>query len=309
MMRKLSYLVTAMLMVAAPACVAQSSKMPASSSFQGGMSSYTSLQGNHDSASNWSTILDQSVGYNFNKMFGMSVGVPFYLSYNQVNTSTTSTTGSTGTTTLSGSNALGDARLGLTFSSPTPLVRYMATVTGTVPTGSTSSGISTGRVTADFNNHVEFDVLNITPFGELGIANSNSLVNTYIKRPYTTLGAMPHFKGGVSIPAGKNLSFEFSGYDNLAVGAQKLYSHMFSTKTSTSTTGTSTSTKSSQTFSKGSYASGTGSIDTDNGFSTGLSTKLGKHMDLSFMYDHSVAQQLNTVAFSIGFRLGKSLPQ
>ncbi|HEX6465877.1 MAG TPA: hypothetical protein VFZ99_01150, partial [Terriglobales bacterium] len=164
---------------------------------------------------------------------------------------------------------------------------------------STSSGISTGRVTADFNNHVEFDLGPLTPMAEVGIANSNALINTLSKRPYTTLGAMPHFKGGISAPLGKFVSVEFDGYENLAVGAQKLYSHLFAKRTAP-TTGTSGSTN----YKQSSSTSGTG-IDTDNGFSTGISTTIRQRMDMGFTYDHSVAQKLDTVSFNIGFRIGK----
>ncbi|HKR31930.1 MAG TPA: hypothetical protein VJT08_15725, partial [Terriglobales bacterium] len=42
----------------------------------------------------------------------------------------------------------------------------------------------------------------------------------------------------------------------------------------------------------------------DNGFSTGLSADLGRRMDMGFTYDRSARQKLDSVEFSIGFRIG-----
>src|SRR5262249_3695528 len=141
--------------------------------------------------------IDETVSYDFNKVFAMGVGVPVYLSFNQLPSSITPGTTITPQMLTPTYNNIGDVRLALKFTSPTPILRYVATITGTAPTGDTSTGISTGRATADFNNRLEFDLGPITPMAELGIANSNALINM-VKRPYSTLGALSHFKGGLS---------------------------------------------------------------------------------------------------------------
>src|SRR5262249_26445108 len=267
-----------------------------------GFSMYTNFEQTHDSSSNWSSVIDESVSYDFNKVFAMGVGVPFYLSYNQLNASSTTVTTPTIQTLTPTYNSIGDVRLALKFSSPTPVLRYVATVTGTAPTGDTSTGISTGRVTADFNNHLEFDLGPVTPMVELGIANTNALINM-VKRPYSTLGPLSHFKGGLSLPLMKNLDVEFAGYENLPIGTQKLYSHLYGKGSRTSTS--SVKGSASKIFQQVSSAVGTG-IDEDNGFATGLNANFGKRLDIGFTYDHSVRQELNTYAFSVGFRIGKA---
>ena len=272
-----------------------------------GFSMYTSFEQTHDSSSEWSSVIDQSVSFDFNRVFAMGVGVPFYVSYNQVNTSTL--TGTTTPTQLFTPtyNKIGDVRLALKFSTPTPVVRYVATITGTAPTGDTASGISTGRATADFNNRLEFDLGPITPLMELGIANTNSLIDM-VRRPYSTLGALSHFKGGISLPVMKAVDIEFAGYENLPLGAQKLYSHLVGRGSANSGPGSLNSGNGDGTASKIyqqiSSAVGTG-FDEDNGFATGLSANFAKRLDLAFTYDHSTRQKLDTFAFSMGFRIGR----
>lgn len=297
-MRSIANHALLMLLAVAPICAAQTSKMVPTDK---GFSSYTSFEQTHDSASNWSSVLDSSITYNFNKRVGVSVGVPVQLMQNQVSTSTTTTTGSAGTTPLTASyNSLGDMRMGLTFSSPTPVLHYVGTFTATAPTGDTSVGLSTGRPTVDFNNRLEYDLGRFTPLAEIGIGDSNTLINSLIKRPYSTLGALPHFKGGLSFEVVKNLSIEIAGYENVPIGNQKLYSKLYK-----SSGASGSGSASDPAYKKGSFTSGTG-ISEDNGFSTSVSTKLGKRMDVTVIYDHSVHQQLDTVAFSLGFRMGKA---
>ena len=309
-MRKLICLLSLTLLIAAPAGVAQTLRKhdPVDDLNGKGFSLYTQLEQTHDSSSNWSSVINDTVSYDFNKVFAMGVGVPFYLSYNQLSTSST-TTGTTPTVqTLTPTyNSIGDVRVALKFSTPTPIVRYVATVTGTAPTGDTSTGLSTGRATADFNNRLEFDLGPVTPLAELGIGNTNALIDT-VKRPYSTLGALSHFKGGLSLPLGKAVDVEFAGYENLPLGAQKLYSHLIGRSPNSgpgSTTSGSGKGSGSKIYQQAASAVGTG-IDEDNGFATGLTANLGKRLDLGFTYDHSVRQQLDTVAFSIGFRIGRA---
>ena len=68
------------LLMAASACMAQSTPSPVTLRFPDrGFSSYTSLSQSYDSSANWTSIVDSTVSYNFNKVFGISVGAPFYL--------------------------------------------------------------------------------------------------------------------------------------------------------------------------------------------------------------------------------------
>jgi len=296
----------ALLMFAALACVAQTT--PSSLTLHmpdRGFSSYTILSQSYDSSANWTSVVDSTVSYNFNRVFGISIGAPVYLAYNQP-LFTTSTTPSGGTTAqftpISGFRAMGDTRFGLRFATPTPVIKYVATVTGTAPTGDTSIGLSTGRVTADFNNHMEIDLGHFSPLLDLGIANSSTLVNM-VKRPYTTLGLLSHYKAGLGLPLGKRLSLELAGYENLPMGLQKLYSQEFNRGPgSVSSSGRGTSAP---IYEQVAAAIGKGFTE-DNGFTTGLNADLGRYMDMGFTYDRSARQKLDSFSFSIGIRIGRA---
>jgi len=236
-------------------------------------------------------------------MVGISLGAPFYLAYNQqLFSSTTQVAGSTTQPApVPGYNSMGDLRFGLRLATPTPLLKYVVTVTGTAPTGDSSIGQSTGRATADFNNHLELDLGRVSPLLELGLTNSNALVNM-VKRPYTTLGLLSHFKAGLGLPLGKRLSFEFAGYENLPLGLQKLYSQEFNRGPGSVSSGKG---KSAPIYEQAAAIIGNGFTE-DNGFSTGLNAELGRYMDMGFTYDRSARQKLDSVAFSIGIRIGRA---
>jgi hypothetical protein len=304
MLKQICVSVFVLLLIVVSACVAQST--PSSLSLQlpdKGFSSYTNLSQSYDSSANWTSIVDSTVSFNFNKVFGISVGAPFYLAYNQPLFSSTATAQTAGSTTqfapISGYNTIGDVRFGLRFATPTPVIKYVVTVTGTAPTGDTSIGISTGRFTGDFNNHLEFDLGRVSPLLELGLANTSALVNM-VKRPYTTLGVLSHYKAGLGFPLGKRLNFELAGYENLPLGLQKLYSEEFNRGQGSVSSGNG---KSAPIYEQVAAAIGNGFTE-DNGFTTGLSADLGRRMDMGFTYDRSARQKLESFEFSIGIRIG-----
>ena len=306
MLKRNSVLTLVMLILAASAAVAQSTPSPspwAPRFAEKGFTSYTSLSQSYDSSANWTSIIDSTVSYNFNKVFAISVGAPFYLAYNQpLFTSTTTPTGGTTTTftPISGFRAMGDTRIGLRFATPTPIIKYVVTASGTAPTGDTSIGLSTGRMTADFNNHLEFDLGRVSPLIEFGLADSNALINM-VKRPYTTLGLLSHYKAGLGLPLGKRLNLELAGYENLPLGLQKLYSQEFNRGPgSINVSGKGSSAPIYEQFAT---AIGKGFTE-DNGFATGLSADVGRFMDMGFTYDRSARQQLDSFEFSIGIRIG-----
>ena len=171
-----------------------------------GFSTYTSVAGSHDSSSGWSTVLDSSVRYDFNSAFGMELGVPVYLMHNGVDSSVV-VKANTNPPLVTTYNSLGDVALTLNFAAPTSWIGYRSAIIGTGPTGDTSYGISTGRPTFDLNNHFEHSFDRVTPLLEFGIGDSSALVNKRVRRPYTTLGPLSHFKAGTAFDLVKGFSF------------------------------------------------------------------------------------------------------
>src|SRR5438552_18101430 len=119
-----------LLMIGASASFAQST--PASLTLRmpdRGFSSYTTLSQSYDSSANWTSIIDSTVSYKFNRVFGISLGAPFYLAYNQpIFTSTTTQIG--GTTTqfkpTSGYTNISYVRFLLNLATTITIIMYVA---------------------------------------------------------------------------------------------------------------------------------------------------------------------------------------
>ena len=129
--------------------------------------------------------LDPSVGYNFSGHFGMDVGIPVYF----VRASST-TAGTTST------NGIGNPYLDVRVKYLNPLLNFGSILTGYAPAGDSKKGLSTGRGTFDWTNHFDRSFSSLTPFAEVGIANTitDSLL---FERPFTTFGFNTHLQGGV----------------------------------------------------------------------------------------------------------------
>jgi hypothetical protein len=269
----------------APAGTAPAAKSEQTS----GMTLNTSFGGSVDSGSevyDWTT----STGYIFNKHFSTDVGVPILF----VNGTT-----STGATT---SNAgLGNIFGQLQFVDKNPTLNFGSVATVALPTGDTSKGFSTGRVTADWTSQIAKEFGRFTPFLSAGLANS-IFDSRYWRRPYTTLGDLAHFEGGTSFDLGRSLTLSASAYDIAPWGTQKLYSRIV-------TRGAPGGGPSNhgRVFQNNALTTGGSSIDSDNGYNADLDFSPWKYVDFDFGYTHSVHFQLDTFSFSVGFNLSPLL--
>lgn len=273
-----------------------------------GWTSSMSFDGNVDSTQRVFD-LTSSVGYNFTKHWGADVGVPFELVTSSVSAPTTTATSGTGrgasatssftSTTTSTLSSIGNVFSDLRFNAKGGLANYTSSVAASLPTGSTANGISTGRVTGAWNNHVEHDFGFLTPFIEAGVGNSVTDTRLY-HRPFTTLGFVSQFTGGTTIDLSHNFSVGASLYDVLPSGQQKLFSKLVARG-------------SSQAAGKGTHGRGyeleaetvgASALARDNGNSAWVDYSPGI-FDLQVGYTHSVHYAENTLAFSTGLNLGK----
>lgn len=239
----------------------------------------------------------------------MELGVPLYILHNGTSSSAVITANSNPALKTS-YNSLGDVALTLSFNLPDSWLGYSSTLTGTAPSGDTSAGISTGRAQVDFNNHFEHEIGRVTPLVEFGIGTSSALVNTNVKRPYTTQGPLSHYKLGAELALPFGFGFEGAAYEDLPIGDQKVYSHVL--RPSANGPIVITDGRKRRTFQMVSVATGQGIFE-DNGFSAVLSRQLNQHMDMSVSYDRSLRQGLDTVSMTLGYRIGrtkkKEIPQ
>jgi hypothetical protein len=243
----------------------------------------------HDSSLGWTSEMDTGLGYDFSNEFSVQAGVPLYL----VSASTKSTQGTGTTTSTNRYAALGDASLGLSFHPKFDGFGFTTGLVGTAPTGNRTNGISTGRVTWNWNNRAEKDFNRLTPFVEATLGNS--LGNTKrFRRPFTTLGMVSTYTGGTTIDLFKKVSFEASAYDVLPFGDQKIYSH----------NGKLADPTKKRSFEKAAVTSGTASLTKDHGFSGDFSVNPTNRVAVDLAYTRSIAYALDTYSATVSFRLG-----
>ncbi|HJY86816.1 MAG TPA: hypothetical protein VKE24_08260 [Candidatus Acidoferrales bacterium] len=229
-------------------------------------------------------VLNSSFGYNLNKFFGWDVGVPvFFLRQ-------ASRTTGTGTNSV---NGIGNVYTDLRLNAPNPLLNYSSSITVAAPTGDTTKGLSSGRITVDWDNRVDRSFGQLTPFFDAGVGNSISDTR-FFRRPFITLGPVAHFEGGVDIGILKLLTFTASAYDIQPWGTQRVFSRV-QTTTTTTTRG--------RVFETSRETLGTADLTRDHGFTAGLSLSMFKYVALDVGYTRSIRFALDTVSFGIGFDL------
>jgi len=252
------------------------------------ITSYAAFQGSH-SAQGEVMKFDPSVGYNFNSHFGMNFGVPIYF----VRTAATATTPSTSNT------GLGNAYVDLKLTYLHPAINFSSTLTGYAPTGNRDNGLSTGRVTFDWNNHLDRSFSRVTPFLEAGAGNT-ILDSTFFTRPFTTLGFTTHITGGSSFNVWKFVSVGASAYSIMPLGDQKVFSKLVKQGGTAKGSGSH-----GRVYETNSLTAGTSDIARDDGFSAWIDANPSETVDISCGYTRSIHYDLNVMSFGVGVNLGK----
>ena len=243
------------------------------------------------------TRFDSTLGYNFNHHFAVDFGAPILF----VNEG--SPVGASTTTTYRSATGIGDVYTDLRFTFRSPGVNYISTIRGTAPTGSTEKGFTSGRATADWNNYFDRSFGRVTPFANLGVANTVP-DTAYFVRPYTTLGVETHIEGGAYLKVWRLLNLRGSGYAIEPTGQQKVFSRLLN-KQNGAPSGTPGASHSGV-FQNSPETTGRADIARDHGFSLGANANL--HLvDLAVGYTRSATYSLNTVYFGIGFNLARFL--
>ncbi len=233
--------------------------------------------------------LDSTVGYDFNKHVGVTAGLPFYF----VHASNTTTTGTT-----SGAG-VGDVHAALLLRATwKEKLNYEAAFTGTAPTGSRTDGLTTGHATIDWNNHFDGTIHKITPFANLGIANT--VPDTiYFQRPFTSYGTVGHFDGGALFHVAPKVGWGLSAYAIQPTGTQTVFSRLVKQGNFSGT-----ASSHGRVFQDNSATSGT-DLTRDRGFSTWLEFDPNRFLALQAGYTRSQTFDLNTFSLGIGFNAGK----
>jgi hypothetical protein len=133
-------------------------------------------------------------------------------------------------------------------------------------------------VTFDWDNHFAHGFDRLTPFLDVGVANSVPDTR-FLHRPYTSLGTLAHFEGGSELDLGDKFSVSASGYYILPWGAQQIFVR-------------------GKKSSSGSIKGGA-SLTRDDGINLGLDYNLTRFVDLSAGYSYSAYNVLSTVSFGV----------
>ncbi len=238
------------------------------------------------------TRFDSTLGYNFNHHFAVDFGAPVL--FVQASPSTTSST------PYRSATGIGDVYADLRFTFRNPIVNYISTIRGTAPTGSTKNGFSSGRATADWNNHFDRTFGRVTPFANLGVANTVP-DTAYFVRPFTTLGLETHLEGGASVKVWRMLNLRASGYAIEPTGQQKVFSKLLTQGGARAGT---PGASHGGVFQTSPETSGSADIARDHGVSIGADATFHT-VDLALGYTHSSSYSLDTVYFGIGFNLAR----
>jgi hypothetical protein len=239
--------------------------------------------------------LNTTLGYDFNKHVGLDFGAPVYFAR--------PSSSSVANGYASGSG-MGDAYVALRLAFPNPILNYSTTLVGTAPTGDENLGFSTGRATYDWNNHFERNIplINIAPFANLGVANTVSDTH-FFTRPFTTLGTVTHLEGGATLKVFPMVRVGASVYDIIPSGQQKVFSKLvrrgFVPVIPAGLLG-----RGHGVFQTAHETVGGPGLVSDNGASAWVSANLLHYAYLEAGYSRSVAYDLNTISFGIGFDVG-----
>jgi hypothetical protein len=243
---------------------------------------------------------DPALGYSFNSHFETYAGLPFYF----VNQSSTTATGTTATATSNGfMNGIGNAYVGFRLGLENPGVNFASNLVATAPTGDKAKGFSTGRATADWTNSFNHSFSALTPFADVGLANTVSDTAFFV-RPFTSLGLVTHFDGGARVALSQKVNVGGSAYAVRGVGQQTIVSKLVR-KTSTALAATSGKGTNTQAFQTASQTVGSADLANDSGFSGWLSVVPQTGIDFQIGYTRSVGYDLDTLFFGVGFRFGK----
>lgn len=253
--------------------------------FEPGFNASLVTTGQHDSSSGWATILTPDVAYRFNSVFSLDASVPIYADI-QVRQNI-GTKAKPVYTEVTKHGVPGDSSIAAQLDRQGDILSYTGTGTLGLPTGKTAYGLGAGKVTGDFNNHIEKDLGIFTPDIEFGIGNSTSLIHRRVRKNFSSLGPLAHFQAGSSLDLPLNISFDAEGYEELPLSASTVYSitGVGRTKSKNRTTNSAE----------------------DNGLTASLDIPVGSHITFSGFFDHSVRTGDNVVGLSITF-LAKAPP-
>ena len=262
---------------------------------------YSGFSGSYNDPG-WIFKLDTSAGYRFNSHFEITAGLPVY--FVQIPDESTDDTASS-------KSGIGNFYIDLRLMAERDGFYFGSSLRGTAPTGNAEEGFSTGRVTFDWSNYLEYNIGQWTPFGSAGIANSVSDTH-FFTRPFTSLGIVGQFEGGLLFDPAVWIGLGGSGYSVVPSGGQKIYSRLVEYREtrmgSSSPQDSGTPYRRRRAFEDTArYVTGEEDIARDYGFSGWLDLYPSRDTVLEIGYSRSMFYRYNTLFFSVRFNIGNMI--
>lgn len=286
---------------------------------------------------------DTSVGWNFSRHFGVDVGVPYFLytrpglfedTAGYQGYTTYPYEGCTfffgcyyylGTSPRMWAGELGDVYGDVHYARTYRQYNLATVLTGDFPTASFRKGLTNGRVTWDWLNHVDTNFHGLDPFVNFGLANGR-MDQHFLMRPFNTglpfrtFGYMADFEGGLQYKVWRRFTIGASMWDVLPMGPQKIYSQLvwegavgpggavipsapaLSASSLPAVMGYLAGSPNHGRYWNSQFETvGNSLIDRDNGYSGTLAFSPSKFVDVQLGYNHSVRYALDEITFTIGF--------
>jgi hypothetical protein len=192
-------------------------------------------------------------------------------------------------------NGIGNAYAGVRVGIDAPEVNFVSNLVVTAPTGDKDQGFSTGRVTADWTNSFSRRFSSITPFIDLGVANTVSDTSFFV-RPFSSLGLVGHIDAGLVMNVAPMIDIGASGYSVRGSGEQRIFSKVVHQSSGRGQSG------GRAVFETNTETVGAADIANDGGFSAWTSITPQSHVYFDVGYTRSVTYQLNTLFFGTTVR-------
>ena len=274
-----------------PSLLSEAPNVPGLAARLRGLNAGITVAGVHDSSTGWYTLFMPAGSLSFARHYSFDVSMPVYLYRLAETTVTTSATPAqpgqppsqtTYATTLQPRTwDLGDMVLAVHSNLATGRLQNVFTPSVTLPTGDSDSGLSTGRMTFDIDNHTQFNIRRGALLLDLGGGDSSTLVNRLVTKDYTSLGPLAHFQFGLLTPFIGRSTFQSVAYEEFPLGDNKLYT----------------------TITRRGYPGRTivtgRSVSEDNGFTNSVAVPLSPHLTLQGYYNRSLRLHLDTAAMSL----------
>ncbi len=239
--------------------------------------------------------LDSTLGYDFNRYFGVFTGVPLYFASDSSNTP--------GQTRLHDAGA-GDFYFGADAYAFNRYVDYTSTLTISAPTGSVSKGFSPGKPTVDWNNRFRHKFGRLKPFVTAGVGNTVP-DSDLITRNFISLGKVSHFEEGVEFEIAPTVYFGSSAFQIVPFGNQQVFNRFDGAAPRDDHGGHGNAAPPQPPPPVAATSTSGNDLTREHGFDAWFGFEPTRIVSLELGYSRSVTFALNSFSFNLGLNVGK----